>query len=90
MFQGALVQILSEYEDQASTEFLNFGIGQGLNTDRLAGQIGLVVGMSKMVGMYDVYDILFDDGSIVSVEDLRLRIIGTNDKKEIKPNIQSR
>lgn len=90
MFQGALVQILSEYDDQTSTDFLNFGIGQGLNTDYLAGKIGLVIGMSTMSGMYDVYDVLFDDGSIASVEDLRLRIVGTNDKKEIKANVQSR
>jgi hypothetical protein len=90
MFQGALVQILSEYDDQTSTDFLNFGIGRGLHTEYLAGKIGLVIGMSSMSGMYDVYDILFDDGSIASVEDLRLRIIGTNGKKEDKPNVQSR
>ncbi len=90
MFQGALVRILSEYDDQTSTDFLNFGIGQGLHTDCLAGKIGLVIGMSKMSGMYDVYDVLFDDGSITSVEDFRLRVIDINDKKEIKSNIQSR
>jgi len=90
MFQGALVQILSEYDDQTATDFLNFGIGQGLNTEYLSGQIGLVIGMSKMTGMYDVYDILLDDGSIVSVEDLRLKVVDANGKKEINPNIQGR
>ena len=90
MLQGSLVRILPEYSSEPSSGFLNFGIGRGTNTAYLTGKIGLVLGVSSMTGMYDVYDILLDDGSIVPVEDLRLRKIGTNDKKEIQASLQSR
>ena len=84
MFQGSLVQILPEYSSESSSGFLNFGIGRGVNTSYLTGKIGLVLGVSKMTGMYDVYDILLDDGSIAPIEDLRLRKIEADDKKEDK------
>jgi hypothetical protein len=88
MLQGSLVRILSEYSSEPSSAFLDFGIGHGTNTTHLTGKIGIVLGISKMTGMYDVYDILLDDGSIESVEDLRLRKIGTDDKKEIQTTLQ--
>ena len=90
MLQGALVQILSEYSTEPSSGFLNFGIGRGINNEHLTGKIGLVLGISKMSGMYDVYDILISDGSIVSIEDLRLRKIGSDEKKQNKTKVQSR
>lgn len=87
MHQGSLVQILSEYSSVPTSDFLNFGIGVGKNTEHLTGKIGLVLGISKMAGMYDVYDILLDDGMIISIEDLRLRKIELDDEKENKTQV---
>ena len=79
MLQGSLVRILSGYDSHPSSDFLDFGFGTG---DGITGKLGLVLGTSKVAGLYDVYEVLLEDGSITSIEDLRLRKIGSNDKKD--------
>ena len=90
MLQGSLVQILSEYAAEPTSGILNFGIGRGIKSDKLAGKIGLVLGVSSLSGLYDVYDILLADGSIASIEDLRLKKIEVDGNKENKGALQSR
>jgi|1_EtaG_2_1085319.scaffolds.fasta_scaffold191875_2 hypothetical protein len=51
----------------------------GLTSD-FPERTGLILNLSKVPGLYDVYDILLDDGTIVPVEDRLLRRV-SNEKE---------
>ena len=61
-----------------TSDFLDFGFGRGEN---ISERTGLILNLSKVPGLYDVYDVLLDNGMIVSVEDRLLQRI-SDDKEE--------
>lgn len=78
MSPGTLVKILHNKEYGLTSDFLDFGFGRGIN---ISERTGLILNLSKVPGLHDVYDVLLDNGMIVSIEDRLLQRIDDDKEK---------